>query len=81
MLFLPVIQTWCSCWILSPDSGHRFLVDTEASVSVFPQATATASAPASSTHLLTAGGPLSLALEPAPSLSSLAHKSSPGPSS
>ena len=43
-------------FLLDSLSGRRFLVDTGSSVLVFPQSSATASAPASSTHLLTAGG-------------------------
>ena len=39
-------------------SGRRFLVDTGASVSVFPQNAPTSSAPLSETKLLTAGGSL-----------------------
>ena len=37
-------------------SGQRFLVDTGASISVFPQISPTPSAPLSKTKLLTAGG-------------------------
>ena len=66
-------------FLLNYLSRYRFLVGNRVSVSMFPQATATISASASLTHVLTAGGHLFLALGPVPFLSSLVRDVSPGP--